>query len=194
MGSRCGKVAGSIHINSAAVCFFLIFEFSAFRFFIFSFFSLSYFYMSYSYIHISTYSHIPMFSKNAALMNSMHSVRKMVHNTEGVWSEPGIFELNTCWQAWLERVAGTEGVAGSWIRFRSTQMCFFLFLFSYFLIFLLSYCLILLFSSFHLSSYHRYIFRICLGAYSHIHIFIYSHVFKKCSAHKQYAFCQEDIS
>jgi hypothetical protein len=38
-----------------------------------------------------------IFSKNAAHMNNMHSLRKMFHKTKGVSSEPGIFELDKCW-------------------------------------------------------------------------------------------------
>jgi hypothetical protein len=34
--------------------------------------------------------------QHAARMNSMHSVRKMFHRTEGVRSDPGIFELDKC--------------------------------------------------------------------------------------------------
>jgi hypothetical protein len=59
----------------------------AFLFLIFIF-PRSPYHVSYFIFHIS---------KNAAHMNSMHSVRMMFHRTEGVSSEPDIFELDECW-------------------------------------------------------------------------------------------------
>jgi hypothetical protein len=82
---------------------------------------------------------------------------------------------------WVAAVAEVARVAGS-IHINSAMFVRFLlfFLFPYFL-----------FSSFHLFlfprlSYHAFIF--------HIFIFTYSHIFKKCSAHEQYALRQEDVS
>jgi hypothetical protein len=75
------KVAGSIHINSTMLCLCL-----------FLFLFLTFFFPSFSYFHVFLFQPIILvyfrfayfiFAKNAVRMNSMHSIRKMFHRTEG---------------------------------------------------------------------------------------------------------------
>jgi hypothetical protein len=138
---------------------------------------LSYFFLFSSFLvhliiflyFIFPYSHIRMFSKNVAHMNNIHSVRKMFHRTEGVWSDSGIFERDKRCSSgiWCE-VMGCMGcrVTGL-IHINSTVFFRFLFFFSF---------LRFIFFIFPRSSDHISIFLYFYISYSHIHIFAYSHI------------------
>jgi hypothetical protein len=93
---------------------------------------------------------------------------------------------------------GLDDRSGRRGGFDSNQLncAFSFFVLSYFFTFyfLFSYFLVLLFSFFLLSSYHISILYIRIFAYSSIQISTYSRIFKKCNAHEQYAFRQEDVS
>jgi hypothetical protein len=57
------------------------------------------FLISYSMLHSPYYRLHITYLKNAARMNSMHSVRKMFHRTECVSSEQNIFDGDEFWSA-----------------------------------------------------------------------------------------------
>jgi hypothetical protein len=97
-GRCCGFDSHQLDCVCSFVLLFLIFLFSYSLFsyflsfiFIFSSFHLSSFILPCFYIHIIIFTDSHVFKKNAAHVNSMHSVRKMFHRTEGIWSDPGIF-------------------------------------------------------------------------------------------------------
>jgi hypothetical protein len=108
----------------------------------------------------------------------MHSVRKTFHRREedikrarNFWRGISVGRLGLAWLGW----DNMGWLAGRGFDSHQLNCVFFFFFFSFFHFFI--------FSSFHLSSYHIFIFHICRFAY-----------FQKCSAHKQYAFRQEDVS
>jgi hypothetical protein len=92
VGMRCmggvegvAEIASSIHINSTVLFFFLLSSFplsSNHPINLWSYRPIIFVYLHISYLHVF---------KNAALMNSMHSIRMVVHTTEGASSDPGIF-------------------------------------------------------------------------------------------------------
>jgi hypothetical protein len=157
MGCMGGTVCGfnSYQLNCVLLLsyFFLIFIFSSAHLLIFP---RSSYHISIFHILISSYSHISIFSyshvfKNAAHMNSLHSVKKM-------------FQVLISWDVMWWDVMWWDGTwrdvwQGSRVRFTSTQLCFVFFLF-YFLIFLFS-SFIFPHSSYHLSRFHLRIFTYC---------------------------------
>jgi hypothetical protein len=117
----------------------------------------------------------------------------MFHRTEGDIKRARHFlsGISVGRLGWVAGVEGGAGVAGL-IHIKSTVFFLFLtFLLSYFHLFFCSSCLLGLFHPIILSSYHLIIL-----SYLYICIFhiSYSHIFKKCSAHEQYVFRQEDVS
>jgi hypothetical protein len=126
--------------------------------------------------------------KNAAPLNSIHSVRKMFHRTEMGMKRSKYF-LSWISVGRLRLVSGVAGMARAAGSVHIDSIV--LFLFSDFPIFLFSSFLVSLFSSFILSYLYICIFHICIFVYLCICIFAY---FQKCSAREQNAFRQEDVS
>jgi hypothetical protein len=138
---------------------------------------------------ISTYSQIRMFSKMQRTWTvCIPSGRCFIEQKGMNWSRHFLSWISVG-KLECDGMGGRDGSGGG---FDSYQLnCAFPFsLFSFF-IFFFSYFLTIICSHFHLSSFilsYSYI------TYFHIRIFTYSHVFKQCSAHEQYAFRQEDVS